>query len=91
MGIEDKYKKKHLQVRVRYPVCGVRASESANECNSVSAIDTLHNLSLSPPFPSAKELSGAALWPTGRGWLSAQRGHIPLGLKEGCALARPLE
>jgi hypothetical protein len=39
----------------------------------------------SPPLPNATELSGAALWPMGRGWLSAQGGHIPFGLKEGCA------
>jgi hypothetical protein len=47
------------------------------ECDSMSAKSLSTDLS---SFPSAMELSGEALWSTGRGWHFGQRGHIPLGL-----------
>jgi hypothetical protein len=65
------------------------ASASAvPECNSVSATDTLPILS--PPFPSAMELLGAALWPTWRGWTFCPARAHPFWIKRGVRLLHDL-
>jgi hypothetical protein len=80
VGWEEKKRKTRKNICTcecvtRYAVCEC-------ECDSVCAIDTLQTFS---SFPSAMKLSGAALWPTRRGWTFCQGGHISFGLKEGWA------
>jgi hypothetical protein len=61
------------------------ASASAvPECDSVSAIDTSQTLYLLPSLVRWN-CRVRRFGPLGMAGLSAQRGHIPFGLKEGCA------